>query len=91
LFVADGSLLSALSYHSVDRLTNGGQWLNIDSILCATISAMLNYPTLSLDALLEQEIPALRSKAGHDLILHAYQVADQAHEGQKRSSGEPYV
>ena len=52
---------------------------------------MPKYPTLSIDALLEQDIPALRSKAGHDLVVHAFQVAEQAHEGQKRASGEPYV
>ena len=52
---------------------------------------MPKYPTLSIETLLQHDIPALRSKAGHDLVLHAYQVADQAHEGQKRASGEPYV
>jgi GTP pyrophosphokinase len=52
---------------------------------------MPKYPTLSIDALLEQDIPAMRSKAGHDLVLSAYQVADQAHAGQKRNSGEAYV
>ncbi len=52
---------------------------------------MPKYPTLSFDALLEKDIPALRSNAGHDLVVHAYHVADQAHEGQKRTSGEPYV
>src|SRR3974377_761875 len=81
----------ALSYHSGDRLTNDRQWINIDSLLCATISAMPKYPTLSLDALLEKDIPALRSKAGHDLVVHAFHIADQAHIGQKRTSGEPYV
>jgi GTP diphosphokinase / guanosine-3',5'-bis(diphosphate) 3'-diphosphatase len=84
-------IVPALSYHSADRLTNGGQWITIESILCATISAMPKYPTLSLDALLEQDTPATRSKAGSELITHAYQVADAAHEGQKRTSGEPYV
>jgi hypothetical protein len=79
------------SYHSGDRLTNDSQWITIESILCATISAMPKYPTLSLDALLEQDTPATRSKAGSELITHAYQVADAAHEGQKRTSGEPYV
>ena len=52
---------------------------------------MPKYPTLSIETLLQHDIPALRSNAGHDLVLHAYQVADQAHEGQKRASGEPYV
>jgi len=52
---------------------------------------MPKYPILNIEALLEQDVPALRSKAGHDLILHAFQVAEQAHEGQKRASGEPYV
>ena len=52
---------------------------------------MPKYPTLNIEALLEQDIPALRSNAGHDLVLRAYQVAEQAHEGQKRASGEPYV
>ncbi len=52
---------------------------------------MPKYPTLSIDALLEHDIPAVHSKAGHELVAHAYQVAELAHEGQKRSSGEPYV
>ncbi|NTU65018.1 MAG: bifunctional (p)ppGpp synthetase/guanosine-3',5'-bis(diphosphate) 3'-pyrophosphohydrolase, partial [Chloroflexi bacterium] len=52
---------------------------------------MTKYPTLNIDTLLEQNVPALRSKAGHDLVLKAYQTADTLHEGQKRTSGEPYV
>jgi guanosine-3',5'-bis(diphosphate) 3'-pyrophosphohydrolase len=52
---------------------------------------MTKYPTLNIDTLLEHNVPALRSKAGHDLVLRAYQTADKLHEGQKRTSGEPYV
>jgi RelA/SpoT family (p)ppGpp synthetase len=52
---------------------------------------MTKYPTLNIETLLEQNVPALRSKAGHDLVLKAYQAADKLHEGQKRTSGEPYV
>ncbi|CAG0932696.1 GTP pyrophosphokinase [Thermoflexales bacterium] len=52
---------------------------------------MPKYPTLSIEALLEHDIPALHSKAGYELVSYAYQVAEHAHEGQKRTSGEPYV
>ena len=52
---------------------------------------MTKHPVLNIETLLEHNAPALRSKAGHDLVLKAYQTADQLHEGQKRASGEPYV
>ena len=52
---------------------------------------MSDYPLLSIDALLAKDIPATRSKAGHELVARAYQVAESAHEGQKRASGEPYI
>ena len=54
---------------------------------------MTKHPTLSLESLLDEYKPALRNNGAlaRELISHAYQVADAAHEGQKRSSGEPYV
>ncbi len=52
---------------------------------------MTKHPVLNIDTLLEHDVPALRSKAGHELVLKAYQAADKLHEGQKRTSGEPYV
>ncbi len=52
---------------------------------------MTKFPTLSIDTLLAHNTPAVRNPAGRELMLHAYQTAERAHEGQKRSSGEPYV
>ena len=45
---------------------------------------------LSLQELLEQ-LPDYYTLADRDLIQHAYRVAEKAHAGQKRASGEPYV
>jgi GTP diphosphokinase / guanosine-3',5'-bis(diphosphate) 3'-diphosphatase len=45
---------------------------------------------LSLQDLLNQ-LPDYYSIADRELIQHAYRLADKAHEGQKRASGEPYV
>lgn len=36
-------------------------------------------------------LPANYTPADRELIMRAYRVAEQAHEGQKRASGEPYV
>ena len=57
---------------------------------------MVKLPALSIESLLAGYAPALRSAngngaSGRDLIVKAYTVADQAHAGQKRASGEPYV
>ena len=40
---------------------------------------------------LMDNLPESYSPADRELIQRAYKVADQAHEGQKRASGEPYV
>ncbi len=36
-------------------------------------------------------LPETYSPADRDLVLRAYRVAERAHEGQKRVSGEPYI
>lgn len=38
-----------------------------------------------------QKLPENYSPADRDLVLRAYRVAEKAHEGQKRVSGEPYI
>lgn len=38
-----------------------------------------------------QKLPDNYSPADRDLVLRAYRVAEKAHEGQKRVSGEPYI
>ncbi len=52
---------------------------------------MTKFPMLSVDTLLAQNTLAVRGPTGRKLVLQAYQTAERAHEGQKRSSGEPYV
>lgn len=36
-------------------------------------------------------LPANYSPADHELVLRAFRVAENAHQGQKRASGEPYI
>ncbi len=43
-----------------------------------------------LDKLLEQ-LPEMYTVADRELVLRAYQVAEEAHRDQKRHSGEPYI
>ncbi|MGA9533800.1 MAG: bifunctional (p)ppGpp synthetase/guanosine-3',5'-bis(diphosphate) 3'-pyrophosphohydrolase [Anaerolineales bacterium] len=38
-----------------------------------------------------QALPATYSPADRELLQRAYRVADKAHSGQKRASGEPYI
>jgi GTP pyrophosphokinase len=45
---------------------------------------------MKIENLLEM-LPKTYSSADRELILRAYRVADHAHEGQKRASGEPYI
>jgi (p)ppGpp synthetase, RelA/SpoT family len=45
---------------------------------------------LSLKELLDQ-LPEYYTLADRELIQHAYRMAEKAHAGQKRASGEPYV
>ena len=45
---------------------------------------------IPLEKLLEQ-LPETYSLADRDLIQRAYRVAEEAHRGQKRASGEPYL
>lgn len=40
---------------------------------------------------LMNDLPETYTPADRELIKRAYRVAEQAHEGQKRASGEPYV
>jgi len=45
---------------------------------------------IPLEKLLEQ-LPEAYTLADKELIQHAYNVAEEAHRGQKRISGEPYI
>ncbi len=47
-------------------------------------------PRMKLEKLL-RELPEDLTPADRELIQRAYQVAEQAHAGQTRASGEPYV
>jgi len=46
--------------------------------------------TKSLESLLQQ-MPEAPSQNGRELIERAYELAEVAHSGQKRASGEPYI
>jgi guanosine-3',5'-bis(diphosphate) 3'-pyrophosphohydrolase len=45
---------------------------------------------LNIDSLIKA-LPKNTSPAERELVARAYRVAEKAHEGQKRASGEPYV
>jgi GTP diphosphokinase / guanosine-3',5'-bis(diphosphate) 3'-diphosphatase len=45
---------------------------------------------MRIDSLMEQ-LPETYSPGDRELVLRAYRVAEQAHQHQKRASGEPYV
>jgi guanosine-3',5'-bis(diphosphate) 3'-pyrophosphohydrolase len=45
---------------------------------------------MQIDKLLA-DLPETYTPADKDLVLRAYKVAERAHEGQKRASGEPYI
>jgi len=45
---------------------------------------------IPLEKLLEQ-LPSAYSLADKELVQRAYRVAEEAHRGQKRNSGEPYI
>jgi len=45
---------------------------------------------MQIDELI-QHLPKNYSPADRELVLRAYRVAEKAHEGQKRASGEPYI
>jgi GTP pyrophosphokinase len=45
---------------------------------------------MRIDTLLES-LPETYSSADRELVERAYRVAEQAHEGQTRASGEPYI
>ncbi len=44
----------------------------------------------SIQELLEQ-LPDIYTPADRDLIVRAHRLAEEAHEGQKRASGDPYI
>jgi guanosine-3',5'-bis(diphosphate) 3'-pyrophosphohydrolase len=46
--------------------------------------------TIPLEKLLEK-LPENYTVADRELVMHAFQAAHEAHEGQKRHSGEPYI
>jgi guanosine-3',5'-bis(diphosphate) 3'-pyrophosphohydrolase len=45
---------------------------------------------MHIESLMEN-LPATYTPADQDLVLRAFRIADRAHEGQKRASGEPYI
>lgn len=45
---------------------------------------------MRIESLLDS-LPQKYSHADRELVMRAYQIAEKAHEGQKRVSGEPYV
>ncbi len=45
---------------------------------------------MQIDKLI-QDLPETYTPADKELVLRAYKVAEHAHEGQKRASGEPYI
>ena len=45
---------------------------------------------MQIDKLLE-DLPETYTPADKELVLRAFKVAERAHEGQKRASGEPYI
>lgn len=45
---------------------------------------------MNIDSLMEV-LPKTYTPADRDLLLRAYRVAERAHRGQKRASGEPYI
>jgi GTP pyrophosphokinase len=45
---------------------------------------------MRIDDLMES-LPGSYSPADRELVVRAYRVAESAHRGQKRASGEPYV
>jgi len=45
---------------------------------------------MRIETLLES-LPETYSSADHELVQRAYRVAEQAHQGQTRASGEPYI
>ncbi len=49
------------------------------------------YESMSLEEILARVRKVDQSGRGGDLIERAYRFADQAHQGQKRKSGEPYI
>ena len=46
--------------------------------------------SMSIDPLVEV-IPESYSLVEREMVLRAYRVAEQAHEGQMRASGDPYI
>ena len=45
---------------------------------------------MRIESLIES-LPDSYSTADHELVQRAYRLAEQAHKGQKRASGEPYI
>jgi GTP pyrophosphokinase len=45
---------------------------------------------MRIEQLMDQ-LPANYSPADRELVMRAYRVAEKAHKGQKRASGEPYI
>lgn len=45
---------------------------------------------INIDELIGQ-LPAAFTTADRELVRRAYQIAEEAHEGQKRASGDPYI
>ncbi|HJW83718.1 MAG TPA: GTP diphosphokinase [Anaerolineae bacterium] len=52
---------------------------------------MTRHPALSIQSILDTLPGSDNNSNGRQLIQRAFAVADQAHQGQKRVSGEPYI
>ena len=55
------------------------------------MSAMIKQASLTLETILSQNNPAVRSASGRELVTRAWLIADEYHAEQKRAAGEPYV
>jgi GTP pyrophosphokinase len=52
---------------------------------------MTRHPALSIQSILDILPGAENNSNGKQLLQRAYTIADEAHRGQKRASGEPYI
>ena len=52
---------------------------------------MTKHPSLGIQSILDAIPGGNGSANGRAVIERAYSTADQAHQGQKRASGEPYI
>ncbi len=63
---------------------------NTHALMVLSILPFLGDQVMRIEQLLER-LPSYYTVADRALVERAYRVAEQAHEGQKRASGEPYI